>query len=168
MMFQSAAAGRTTKSPICDELTLDQLLADPIVQQLMRCDRADEATIRHLLQRTATARCASQDKDPNTNNSNSTVRLLHNIAAPGFGPYECAVLTYLAQHEGVDRAGLARILDIGLITLFRLLDQLEEAGLVVRMPDPEDRHAHVLALTAKALPIIEGIYGLMRKTHDDV
>jgi len=165
-MFQSAAVGRTTK--ICDELTLDQLLAEPIVRQLMRRDRTDEATIRHLLKRTATARWASREDDPGTNDSNSTVRLLRNIAPPGFGRYECAVLTYLAQHEGVDSAGLARILDIGPSTLFRLLDQLEEAGLVVRMPDPEDRRAHVLALTAKALPIIECIYGLMRKTYDDV
>jgi hypothetical protein len=30
--------------------TLDQLLAEPIVQQLMRRDRIDEATIRHLVQ----------------------------------------------------------------------------------------------------------------------
>ena len=38
-----------TRSP-SDELTLDQLLAAPIVQQLMRRDSIDEATIRHLLQ----------------------------------------------------------------------------------------------------------------------
>jgi hypothetical protein len=34
------------------ELTLDQLLADPIVQQLMRRDQTDEPTIRHLLRET--------------------------------------------------------------------------------------------------------------------
>jgi hypothetical protein len=41
-----------------NELTLDQLLAEPIVQQLMRRDRIDEATIRHLLQETAAAQPA--------------------------------------------------------------------------------------------------------------
>jgi hypothetical protein len=42
-----------------NEATLDQLLAEPIVQQLMRRDRIDETTIRHLLQETASARPAS-------------------------------------------------------------------------------------------------------------
>jgi hypothetical protein len=42
-----------------DEPTLDQLLAEPIVQQLMRRDGIDATTIRHLLQETAAARRAS-------------------------------------------------------------------------------------------------------------
>jgi len=42
--------------PCSDEPTLDQLLAEPIVQQLMRRDRIDAATIRQLLQETASAR----------------------------------------------------------------------------------------------------------------
>ena len=46
-----------------DELTLDQLLAAPIVQQLMRRDRIDEATIRHLLRETAAARPAATAED---------------------------------------------------------------------------------------------------------
>jgi hypothetical protein len=49
-------------APACSrsgEPTLDQLLAEPIVQQLMRRDRIDEATIRHLVQETASARRAS-------------------------------------------------------------------------------------------------------------
>jgi hypothetical protein len=46
-----------------DEPTLDQLLAEPIVQQLMRRDSIDEATIRQLLQKTASARLASRAED---------------------------------------------------------------------------------------------------------
>ncbi len=49
--------------PLCDEPTLDQLLAEPIVQQLMRRDQTDEATIRHLLQETAAARPVVRAKD---------------------------------------------------------------------------------------------------------
>jgi len=38
-------------------------LAEPIVQQLMRRDRIDEATIRHLLQATAAARRTLRAED---------------------------------------------------------------------------------------------------------
>ena len=58
-MTSSAALGLASSRPPSDELTLDQLLAAPIVRQLMRRDRIDEATIRHLLQETASARRAS-------------------------------------------------------------------------------------------------------------
>ena len=37
------------------EPTLDQLLAEPIVQQLMRRDQTNEPTVRHLLRETAAA-----------------------------------------------------------------------------------------------------------------
>ena len=43
-----------------DEPTLDQLLAEPIVQQLMRSDRTDEAAIRQLVRKTAAVRLALQ------------------------------------------------------------------------------------------------------------
>jgi hypothetical protein len=41
-----------------DEPRLDQLFAEPIVKQLMRRDRIDEATIRRLLRLVAVARAA--------------------------------------------------------------------------------------------------------------
>jgi hypothetical protein len=49
----SAAPGAALARPLPDEPTLDQLLAEPMVQQLMRRDGIDDATIRHLLQETA-------------------------------------------------------------------------------------------------------------------
>jgi hypothetical protein len=39
-----------------DEPRLDQLFAEPIVKQLMRSDRIDEATTRRLLRQAAIAR----------------------------------------------------------------------------------------------------------------
>jgi DNA-binding MarR family transcriptional regulator len=178
--------------PPFGEPTLDHLLAEPIVQQLMRRDRTDAATTRHLLQQVAAAQPALRAKDdPNADDPNAddrdaddpyTIgRLLHETARlwrrrndrevrqlPGMTCARCAVLIQLAQHEGVNQAALAQILDIRSITLVRLLDRLEAAGLIARMPDPQDRRAHVLALTAKALPIIECIYDLRRKTYDDL
>ena len=87
---------------------------------------------------------------------------------PGMTLGRCAVLIQLAQHERPNQAALAQILDIRPITLVRLLDRLEAGGFVERIPDPDDRRAHVLALTAKALPLIESIHKVNRKTCDDL
>jgi hypothetical protein len=52
--------------PFCGEPTLDQLLAEPIVQQLMHRDRTDSASICQLLQETAAARTGGRPKRPAT------------------------------------------------------------------------------------------------------
>src|SRR3984957_16755548 len=146
-------------------------------------DRTDEATVRRLLQQTSAAQPASRAKDdPRAEDPNMTVRLLLETARLACGRYDralraylpgmtlgrCAVLVHLAQHERSNQAALARILDIRPITLVRLLDRLEAAGFVERIPDPDDRRAHVLALTAEALPLIESIHELNRKTCNDL
>jgi MarR family transcriptional regulator for hemolysin len=178
-----AAPGAASARPPSNEPTLDQLLAEPIVQQLMRRDQTDEATIRHVILETAAARAALRAKDdPSTDDPYPTVWLLHETARlwcsrydrevraqlPGMTGARCTVLIHLALHGGVNQAALAQILNIRSVTLVRLLDRLEAAGFVERMPDPDDRRAHVLALTAKALPIIESIHDLTRKTDDDL
>ena len=63
-----------------------------------------------------------------------------------------AVLAYVARNEGSNQAALADMLDIEPITLVRLLDKLEAAGLVERRPDPADRRASPLDYSAAALP----------------
>src|ERR1700719_73176 len=146
-------------------------------------DRTDETTVRRLLQQTSAARPESQAKDdPRADDPNMIVRLLLETARlacsrydralrahlPGMTLGRCAVLIQLAQHKGSNQAALAQILDIRPITLVRLLDRLEAAGFVERIPDPDDRRAHVLALTAKALPLIESIHDLNRKTCNDL
>jgi MarR family transcriptional regulator, transcriptional regulator for hemolysin len=87
---------------------------------------------------------------------------------PGMTSARCAVLIHLARHKASNQASLAQILAIRPITLVRLLDRLEAAGFVERIPDPNDRRAHILALTAKALPIIESIHDLNRKACGDL
>jgi MarR family transcriptional regulator, transcriptional regulator for hemolysin len=146
-------------------------------------DRTDETTVRRLLQQTSAAQPASVAKDnPRADDPNTIVRLLLETARlacrrydralrahlPGMTLGRCAVLVQLAQHERPNQAALAQILDIRPITLVRLLDRLEAGGFVERLPDPDDRRAHVLALTAKALPIIESIHDLNRKTCNDL
>jgi len=47
------------------------------------------------------------------------------------------------------------MLDIEPITLSRIVDRLEEAGLVQRVADPADRRVWRLHVTAQAQPLIE-------------
>ena len=177
-----AAPGAASVRPAFDEPTLDQLLAEPIVQQLMRSDRTDETTVRRLLQEIAVARPAlPPNDDPNMDDPNTIVRLLEETARlwrclldrelraqlPGMTRARCTVLIHLAGFAGLNQAGLSQTLDIRPSTLVRLADRLEAAGFVARVPDPDDRRAHILALTAKALPIIECINDLTRKTDDE-
>jgi DNA-binding MarR family transcriptional regulator len=53
------------------------------------------------------------------------------------------------------------------MTLVRLLDRLETAGLVTRLPDPHDRRAYLLTPTAKAQPLIAYIHDIIRMIQSE-
>jgi MarR family transcriptional regulator for hemolysin len=65
------------------------------------------------------------------------------------------VLFRLTRQPGMRQVELADMLDIEPITLCRIVDRLEEAGLVERTRDPADRRAWRLHVTARAQPLIE-------------
>ena len=65
------------------------------------------------------------------------------------------LLFRLERNPGLRQIELADMLDIEPITLSRIVDRLEEAGLVERVADPADRRAWRLHVTAKAQPLIE-------------
>ena len=69
-------------------------------------------------------------------------------------------LTTLARNEGINQGGLADLLEVEPITLCRMIDRLEEAGLVERRRDPADRRAWLIFLTPKAHPLITQLRGL--------
>jgi DNA-binding MarR family transcriptional regulator len=126
----SADSRRTTDQCAIGVLTLDGILADPMVQSLMHRDGTDAAAIRRLWEHVACARCAG--------------------------------LLKLEQPGGLNQVTLAHRLDVAPITIARLLDRLETAGLVSRLPDPNDRRAHILTPTAKARPLIARIREVVR------
>jgi MarR family transcriptional regulator, transcriptional regulator for hemolysin len=80
---------------------------------------------------------------------------------------QCAVLINLVEREGLNQACLAQVLDIEPITLVRLLDRLQEAGLIARKPDPKDRRAYILELTGNAEPVLEQIYALAEQVYEE-
>jgi MarR family transcriptional regulator for hemolysin len=65
------------------------------------------------------------------------------------------VLFRLERQPGLRQIELADMLDIEPITLSRIIDRLEEAGLVERLADPADRRAWRLHITARAKPLVE-------------
>jgi MarR family transcriptional regulator for hemolysin len=180
---RGAERGPVSARPPSGEPSLDQLLAEPIIQQLMRRDRTDEAATRRLLQHIAAAQSAAPATDDSvTNDPNETALLLQETARvlrdrcerelqalyPDMTWARCAVLIHLVRHQGAKQTILADSLGIRPITLVRLLDRLESDGFVARLPDPDDRRAHLVVLTAKARPIIEYAYDLTRKIYDDL
>jgi len=70
------------------------------------------------------------------------------------------VLFRLTRFPGLRQVELADMLDVEPITLCRIVDRLEEAELVERQRDPEDRRAWRLQVTDKAKPLVERLKSL--------
>jgi MarR family transcriptional regulator for hemolysin len=66
-------------------------------------------------------------------------------------------LVHLARNQGTSQVALAQLLEVQPITLLRLIDRLEESGLVERRPNPHDRRAQQLYLTPAADRLLEEI-----------
>ena len=88
-------------------------------------------------------------------------------AALGLTRAQAAVLANLARQEGINQVSLAQILELEPITLARLLDRLQAAGLIERRPDPKDRRAHLLYLTPSAYPLLDRIFALAAAVRED-
>jgi DNA-binding MarR family transcriptional regulator len=70
------------------------------------------------------------------------------------------VLFRLERQPGLRQIELADMLDIEPITLSRIVDRLEEGGLVERVADPADRRAWRLHVTARAQPLVEKLHAV--------
>lgn len=64
------------------------------------------------------------------------------------------VLAHASVNPGIQQSALADILEIEPITLCRIVDKLEAAGLVSRSPHSTDRRVRLLDVTAQAEPLL--------------
>lgn len=78
------------------------------------------------------------------------------------------LLLLLARCDGANQAFLAEALDVERPTLARLLDGLEENGLVRREVSPEDRRQRNVFLTEAARSQVEDILNLTDNLRDDI
>ena len=65
------------------------------------------------------------------------------------------VLAEIRRHADIRQTALAELFDVEPITMTRMIDRLQEGGLVERRTDPQDRRAWLLHLTPNADPIID-------------
>lgn len=73
-------------------------------------------------------------------------------------------LTAVSRNEGINQVALAELLEVEAITACRMIDRLEDAGLVERRRAPADRRAWNIYLAPKALPLLEQL----RELGEDV
>jgi DNA-binding MarR family transcriptional regulator len=84
------------------------------------------------------------------------------LAGEDLTPQQYAVLAYLYVQPDIDQNGLAARLGIDRATTSQLVDQLEQAGLVDRRVNGNDRRARLLRLTRRGTKLRERLYPIGR------
>lgn len=91
-------------------------------------------------------------------------RFESNAARYGLSSAQWRLLVRVFKEEGVAQARLAELLEIEPISVSRLIDRMEEAGLIERRSSAEDRRVKTIFLTDKTRPI----FGEMRAVAGEV
>jgi DNA-binding MarR family transcriptional regulator len=73
----------------------------------------------------------------------------------GIGPREFLLMRFVAATDGQSQQALAERLGVPPSRMVAMVDHLEEAGLVQRRPDPEDRRVRGLHLTRKGRGVLD-------------
>jgi MarR family transcriptional regulator, transcriptional regulator for hemolysin len=81
---------------------------------------------------------------------------------------QAKALVRLEKNEGVSQARLAELAEVDPMTMVRILDRMEAEELLERRPDPGDRRARCLYLTAKAKPILNEIWRLSDEIRAEI
>ncbi len=78
-------------------------------------------------------------------------------ACHGLTRAQWVILFWLSRQPGLSQKQLAEVLEVEPITVARLIDRLEERGLVERRHDPEDRRVWRLHLLPAAKPLLAAL-----------
>jgi len=92
----------------------------------------------------------------------------HRAKGRGSTRAQWIVLFRLRDQEGLSQVDLAEVLELQPISLVRLLDRLVEHGLLERRPDPKDRRANRLFLTASGRQLVDDLDSLRDSIASDV
>jgi DNA-binding MarR family transcriptional regulator len=83
-------------------------------------------------------------------------------------PSQARALRVLARADGMRPSVLADELQIAPRSATEVADALEERGWLGRRPDPTDRRATVLTLTASGRDLVDAIEDVRRRASEDV
>ena len=77
------------------------------------------------------------------------------------------VLANLSRHDGAGmmQTELAKLLDVGKVTLGGLIDRLEAGGLVKRLADPHDRRAKRVVMTPRGIKLLAEIAVIAKEVN---
>jgi len=78
------------------------------------------------------------------------------------------VLAFIARNNGLPQTQLAHELEVGKVALGSLVDKLQAAGLVERVPDKDDRRVKRVFLTDKARHVIREIAPVSKAFNDRI
>lgn len=87
--------------------------------------------------------------------------------ARGASVAQWRVLKTLQRQPGLNQGQLAEAVEVEPISCCRMIDRLEEAGLVERRRDPADRRAWRIHLTEKAGPLLAELHILGAEMIED-
>jgi DNA-binding MarR family transcriptional regulator len=80
------------------------------------------------------------------------------------------VLANLSRHDGAGmmQTELAKVMDVGKVTLGGLIDRLESGGLVKREADPQDRRAKRVVMTPKGSKLLGDIQAIAKVVNGQI
>jgi DNA-binding MarR family transcriptional regulator len=90
------------------------------------------------------------------------------LAPIGADPRTYAVLLALASANGQSQRQLSERLGIHRNAMVTVVDNLEDQGLVKRLPHPADRRAVAVTLTAKARRLLPDLHDQGRDLEDEI
>lgn len=86
----------------------------------------------------------------------------------GITPQQFALLRFLWEEDGITQVELSNRSQIDRTTIGGLIDRLEQSGLLMRMPHPEDRRAYRILLTDQGRFFEKELAPLAEDVHSDI
>lgn len=90
------------------------------------------------------------------------------VRSLGLTAVQARLLLSLERQGGQNQAHYAELLEVEPITLTRIIDRMEDAGWIERRPDPSDRRARILHLTAKSKGIVTRLEAIVEDMFGEV